>query len=107
MLATSISAWIYVSRWVVWYSGGTHFFLTVSWTVFAFLVFAVGLALRERMYRWVGLTVLGFALARIVFVDVWRLEMIYRILSFIALGVVLLVLGFFYNKYQEKIRNWI
>jgi hypothetical protein len=24
-----------------------------------------------------------------------------------ALGIVLLVLGFIYNKYQEKIRHWL
>ena len=29
------------------------------------------------------------------------------ILSFMALGVVLLVLGFIYNRYQEKIREWL
>ena len=32
---------------------------------------------------------------------------IYRVLTFMALGVVLLVLGFIYNKYQEKIRQWL
>jgi len=43
----------------------------------------------------------------VVIIDVWKLETIYRILSFAALGVVLLVLGFIYNKYQEKIRAWL
>jgi uncharacterized membrane protein len=40
-------------------------------------------------------------------IDVWKLETLYRILSFMALGVVLLVLGFIYNRYQEKIREWL
>ena len=39
--------------------------------------------------------------------DVWKLETLYRILSFMALGIVLLVLGFIYNKYQEKIKEWL
>ncbi|MCL4789078.1 MAG: DUF2339 domain-containing protein, partial [Verrucomicrobia bacterium] len=60
-----------------------------------------------RMYRWSGLAVLATALARVVVFDVWKLETIYRVLSFMALGIVLLVLGFFYNKYQEKIRQWL
>ena len=42
-----------------------------------------------------------------VIFDVWKLETLYRILSFMALGIVLLVLGFIYNKYQEKIREWL
>ena len=39
--------------------------------------------------------------------DAWKPETIYRILSFMAPGTVLLVLGFLYNKYQEKIKEWL
>jgi hypothetical protein len=35
------------------------------------------------------------------------LETLYRIFTFLALGVVLLILGFIYNKYQEKIKEWL
>jgi hypothetical protein len=101
IVAAGVALWLLVSRW---FSG---FYLTVSWSVFAFAVFTAGIALRERVYRWLGLGVLGAALARVVIFDVWRLETVYRILSFFALGVVLLVLGFIYNKYQERIRQWL
>ena len=47
------------------------------------------------------------ALGRVIVFDAWKLETIYRVLSFMALGIVLLVLGFFYNKYQDKIRQWL
>ena len=50
---------------------------------------------------------LAVALGRVVVIDVWTFETIYRVLSFMALGVVLLVLGFIYNKYQEKLRQWL
>jgi uncharacterized membrane protein len=43
----------------------------------------------------------------VVVFDVWKLETVYRILSFLALGVVLLVLGFIYNKYQAKFKEWL
>ena len=88
-------------------AGFSGFYLTASWSVFAFGVFAAGMVMRERMYRWLGLGVLGAAIGRVVIFDVWRLETIYRILSFFALGLVLLVLGFIYNKYQERIRQWL
>jgi uncharacterized membrane protein (DUF373 family) len=55
-----------------------------------------------------GLGILAFCLGRVMIVDVWKLEKeIYRVLSFTALGFVLLVLGFIYNKYQEKIKEWL
>ena len=81
--------------------------LTMSWAGFAVVVFALGMFLRERFHRWLGLGVLAAAVGRVVLVDVWKQETIYRVLTFMALGVALLVIGFIYNKYQEKIRQWL
>lgn len=105
IVLSGLSLWLFVSRWVSQEASGSY--LPVSWAALAFLLFLVGLGLRERMYRWVGLTVLGCALGRVVVFDVWKLQTIYRIVSFFALGVVLVVLGFIYNKYQEKIKEWL
>ena len=107
ILATGLALWVFVSRWVVLQSGGEHFFVTVSWAGLAFLFFAAGFIWRERMHRWLGLGILACAVGRVFLSDVWKLETIYRILSFMALGVVLLALGFIYNKYQDKIRHWL
>jgi uncharacterized membrane protein len=83
------------------------FFVTMSWAIFAVLVFVAGIILRERFHRWFGLGVLAASVGRVVLVDVWKQETIYRVLTFMALGVALLVVGFIYNKYQEKIRQWL
>jgi uncharacterized membrane protein len=88
-------------------AGGEHVYLTAAWALLALVVFGTGFLWRDRTYRWAGLAVLACALGRVVFFDVWRLPVIYRVLSFMALGVVLLVLGFIYNRYQEKIREWL
>ena len=105
ILIGALSLWLFISRWMLEMASG--FYLTASWSVLALLLFAVGLTLRERMYRWVGLGILACALGRVIVFDVWKLETIYRVLSFMALGIVLLVLGFIYSKYQEKIREWL
>jgi len=105
ILIGGLSLWLFVSRWVLDMASG--FYLTASWSVLALALFTAGLALRERMYRWIGLGILACALGRVVLFDVWKLETVYRILSFMALGIVLLVLGFIYSKYQEKIREWL
>ncbi|MDQ6632040.1 MAG: DUF2339 domain-containing protein [Verrucomicrobiota bacterium] len=105
--ASAVTFWIYLSRWMILTSASTHLFLTASWAIFALILFIAGLLLKERVYRWLGLAVLACAVTRVFFFDIWKLETIYRILSFIALGLVLLVLGFLYNKYQEKIKEWI
>lgn len=105
ILIGGLSLWLFVSRWVRLNASG--FYLTASWSVLALALFVAGMAVRERMYRWLGLVVLAGALGRVVVFDVWKLETLYRILSFMALGIVLLVLGFLYNRYQEKIREWL
>ena len=100
-----VSLWRFLSCWTAMFTSG--FFVTMSWAGFAVLVFAAGIILRERFHRWLGLGVLAAAVGRVVLVDVWKQETIYRVLTFMALGVALLVVGFIYNKYQEKIRQWL
>ena len=106
ILCAGLALWSFVTRWVVLVSG-TPFLVTVSWAVLAAVLFAAGFAVRERLHRWLGLAILGGAIGRVFLFDVWRLVPLYRILSFLALGVVLLALGFIYNKYQDKIRQWL
>lgn len=101
----ALCVWRFVSCWV--FESADKDYLTATWSALALVLFGCGLGLRERMYRWAGLAVLAAALGRVIVFDVWKLETIYRVLSFMALGIVLLVLGFFYNKYQEKIRQWL
>jgi hypothetical protein len=100
-----VTLWLFCTRWVLELASG--FYLTASWSLLALVFFTCGIVVRERMYRWLGLGLLACALGRIVIFDVWKLETLYRILSFMALGIVLLVLGFVYSKYQEKIKEWL
>ncbi|HEY9172736.1 MAG TPA: DUF2339 domain-containing protein, partial [Verrucomicrobiae bacterium] len=105
ILLGGVCLWAFVSRWVAQSVSG--FYLTASWSVLALALLAGGILLRERMYRWLGLGVLAVSLGRVAIFEVWKLETNYRVLSFIALGLVLIVLGFIYNRYQEKIRQWL
>ena len=100
-----VSLWRFISCWADTFTSG--FSMTMLWAGFAVLVFAAGMILRERFHRWLGLGVLAAAVGRVVLVDVWKQETIFRVLTFMALGVALLVVGFIYNKFQEKIRSWL
>jgi uncharacterized membrane protein len=81
--------------------------LTVSWALLGFVLLAIGFAIKQRSYRMAGLVVLAFSLAHAVLHDMARVETIYRILSFIGLGVILLVLAFLYAKNREKLAKWL
>jgi hypothetical protein len=101
----SLSLWLLLSRWVMTFAGG--FYLTASWSALALVLFLLGMGWRERVYRWTGLGILGAALGRVVIFDIWQLGMIYRVLSLAALGCVLLVLGYLYSRFQERIKQWL
>jgi hypothetical protein len=105
IVVAGLTLWRLVSDWVLLGAGG--FYLTASWSALAFALFGSGVVLREKMYRWVGLGILAAALGRVVVIDVWTLRTIHRVLSFMALGIVLIVLGFIYIKYEERIRKWL
>lgn len=105
IIAGCIDLWWYVSR-AIWDAGGGSY-LTASWAAYALILFVCGMLLSERVYRWTGLGILAASVGRVVLLDVWKQEPIYRVLTFLALGIVLLLLGFIYNRYQEQIRKWL
>ncbi len=105
VIIAGVSLWRFLSCWTAQINSG--FSMTMTWAGFAVVVFTAGILLRERFLRWFGLGVLAGSVGRVVLVDVWNEATIYRVLTFMALGVALLVVGFIYTKYQEKIRQWL
>jgi len=81
--------------------------LTAAWALLALAVFFAGFLLRSRIFRLGGLGILALALCRIGLLDVWKLDLPFRILSFLVLGSVLLLLGYLYNRYADRIRKWL
>ncbi len=103
--ASMASLWLWVTRWMFHHGHGSQ--LTIAWALLALIIFAAGLALRERIYRLGGFGVLALAIGRLFVIDVWRFDTLPRIASFLVLGVVLLVLSFVYNRFAEALRRWL
>ncbi|MCY1047743.1 DUF2339 domain-containing protein [Corallococcus sp. bb12-1] len=76
--------------------------VTLGWVIAAFLLFGLGFAVRERWYRLAALAVMGLALGRLVLVDVARLPPDQRVLTFILLGVMLLVVSYTYTRLRDR-----
>ena len=79
---------------------------TVGWAVLAALLLAYGFAVKAQRWRIAGLACFVLALIRIFTLDVWKLDSLGRIASFIILGLALLGVGFLYNLYRDRIREW-
>jgi uncharacterized membrane protein len=72
--------------------------LSVLWSVFAGLMTAAGFRFTERAWRIAGLVLFGITLVKVVFLDISELEQFYRILALLALGLVLLVVAWAYQR---------
>jgi uncharacterized membrane protein len=82
-----------------------HGYLTAAWGAEAILVFLVALRVNERSYRWCALILLLLCIGRIVLIDVWTLDQLGRIVSFMGLGAALLIVSFLYARHRELLRK--
>jgi len=81
--------------------------LTMAWTIQGLVLMAAGFLLRERTLRLSGLGLFAVCLFKVFVIDLRGLETIYRILSFIVLGIILLLVSFAYTKYKDVIKRYI
>jgi uncharacterized membrane protein len=84
-----------------------HGMVTLSWGVEGVAIFLLALWLGERSFRLSGLGLLLLCLGKILVVDVWRLDPRDRYLTFIVLGVALLLVSFLYTRNREALRQYL
>ncbi|MGC2662218.1 MAG: DUF2339 domain-containing protein [Bryobacteraceae bacterium] len=80
---------------------------TVVWAMEGVGLLAAGLTLRERTLRLEGLFLLLACILKVFFYDLRNLETIYRILSFIALGIILLAVSWAYTRFRERLQHYL
>lgn len=83
-------------------SGGM---LTLSLSLEAIGLLAVGFAARDRWLRLSGLVLLLLCIGKVFFYDLRSLETVYRIFSFIGLGMILLTVSWIYTRFREQMRK--
>jgi uncharacterized membrane protein len=91
---------IYASPWVDYRQLSTvrDFSYSAVWMIYGAGLMWVGLAWRSVFIRWQALVLLAATIVKVFIYDVSQLERGYRIISFIALGVLLLAISFLYQR---------
>lgn len=79
--------------------------LTLAWGTEALVVLGIGFAMRERSLRLQGLGLFLICTLKLFLYDVRNLEAPYRILSFIALGLILLGVSWIYTRFREQLQK--
>ena len=83
---------------------GTEGLRSIIWAGLAVIYFILGLSLKERWYRLMGLGTLGIALLSLVPI-ILGLSTEMKIASLFVLGAVFVGLGYVYTRYKEKINK--
>lgn len=101
----ALGVWIWVTRQLQ-QAGMVSFTIVAGWSIYGGVLFGIGIAVRERVCRWWGLGVLAAALGHIVLFDIWTLGNLERFVSLFVISLVLLAVGFFYNRLSSSLREW-
>ncbi len=77
------------------------FTYSALWMAYGALLMIIGFWRTSAFVRWQALVLIALTIVKVFVYDTSQLDHVYRILSFIALGVLLLVISFAYQ------RNWL
>jgi uncharacterized membrane protein len=80
--------------------------ISFLWAFYSIVLVTVGIVRKYQPIRLLAIILFGLTILKVFFLDLSELEKVYRIISFIGLGVILLVVSFMYQKYRNQINDF-
>jgi hypothetical protein len=80
-----------------------HFLISASWLLYSVVLLVMGFWRRITRLRIMAIFLLGISVLKIFIYDLSFLETLYRIFSFIGLGLILLIASYLYQRYKAVI----
>jgi hypothetical protein len=80
-------------------------YVGVAWVGLAVIYYVLNLVVRSQKYRWMGHATLLLTTLYLVVVGTSRFEPVYRVLSFLVLGTVLLVVSLIFTRLRRRQRT--
>lgn len=72
--------------------------LSLGWALYGAIVIVVGMQRAYAPLRYIGMVVIGTTVLKVFFVDLWDLGGIYRVVGFLALGILLVLVSYLYQS---------
>ncbi|MCL4234594.1 MAG: DUF2339 domain-containing protein, partial [Deltaproteobacteria bacterium] len=82
---------------------GAQMAVTITWGLFAVAALVVGFRIRARALRLAALGLLGVAGLKLVLFDMSSVEQIYRILTFVAMGLLMIGASYLYHVVEKRV----
>ena len=77
--------------------------LSILWGLYSVFLISLGIMRKYKALRIGAISLFSVTLLKLFFYDISHLDMISKTIVFLALGGLLLVISFLYNKYKNKI----
>ena len=96
MLVRTLHAFIGTPLWIdgAWSSEQVQTGLTISWTLIALIATIIASRYGQRTLWFMGIGLLGIVVLKLVLVDLSQTEAIWRVISFLGAGSLILVIGY-------------
>ena len=82
-----------------------EFWISVGWSILATAVMILGFVLRKKSFRIQAIIIFAITIFKVFLYDTRNLDTIYRTLSYMVLGALLLLVSFIYTKYKDKLKE--
>ncbi len=79
--------------------------LSILWGIYALFLVSLGIWKKLQHYRLSGIVLFGITLAKLFFYDLTHLNNLSKTIVLVSLGVLLLLVSFLYNKYNDIIEG--
>lgn len=77
--------------------------LSILWGLYALAMIVLGIRRKKKILRLGGIALFGVTLGKLFFYDLTGLNTIAKTISFISLGLILLLVSYLYNRYKDVI----
>jgi uncharacterized membrane protein len=81
--------------------------LSSAWTVYGVGLMAAGIIKKTTYERFLAIALFAIVIVKVFLVDTANLGNLYRFFSFIVLGCFLLLVGYLYYRYQDRLRKFV
>lgn len=81
--------------------------LPICWAIIGFSFLFIGIKKQIKAFPLSGLILFGLIILKLYFIDVWQMNNVFRIVSFIVLGILILLTSFTYQKLKKLMINLI
>jgi hypothetical protein len=77
-------------------------YISLSWIALTLFYYSLSLLLKNIKYRWMALGTLVLTITYLIIIGMTKLDPVYRIVSFLVLGTVLIITSLLYTRLRDK-----